>query len=413
MSDTESAPLCTGTSNRSECADRQSREIIDESDVFIDVHKAIRRMAPAPRTRVPKGAVVAEDIDQIQKSAPSEQAGPDKRFRADSDSLIHVQPDQSGRKATLMMRVGSANGDVHGPTTPATVQGSTKDIKEHLRHLGPSNLAKRPRQTRYTTVKIKPGGGFSIAEATAATVAGNPASESNAGSQRGRHSSDPNIGTGAAAGVALSTTGGKAASDAVQAVHQGYGTMSPLGMDVLGRKSTRDAGASGNIASRSRSRSSSRRKEGRSRTVDGRNEGAEKSASQARKGNDSSSSTSGSTSPVLAQRAARSGSIIQHTLDTGGITKLVLEANESSESDGTTPQVAGQRNTAGSNGRGQERDDDRQQSQNKTDDGTGENTGKKRRKRLRRDKSDTKGSPSGQSGDGGKSDTTPLLKGED
>ena len=36
------------------------REIIDESDVYVDVHKAIRRMAPAPRTRVPKGKVVPD-----------------------------------------------------------------------------------------------------------------------------------------------------------------------------------------------------------------------------------------------------------------------------------------------------------------------------------------------------------------
>ncbi|KAG9802714.1 DUF21-domain-containing protein, partial [Aureobasidium melanogenum] len=30
-------------------------EIIDESDVFVDVHKAIRRIAPAPRTRYTRG----------------------------------------------------------------------------------------------------------------------------------------------------------------------------------------------------------------------------------------------------------------------------------------------------------------------------------------------------------------------
>ena len=35
-------------------------EIVDESDVFIDVHKAIRRSLPAPRMRVPRGQVVEE-----------------------------------------------------------------------------------------------------------------------------------------------------------------------------------------------------------------------------------------------------------------------------------------------------------------------------------------------------------------
>ena len=37
-----------------------NREIIDESDVYVDVHKAIRRMAPAPRNRVPKGKIVPD-----------------------------------------------------------------------------------------------------------------------------------------------------------------------------------------------------------------------------------------------------------------------------------------------------------------------------------------------------------------
>lgn len=35
--------------------------------------------------------------------------------------------------------------------------GTADDIREHLKHLGPSNLASRPRQTRYQNVKIKRG----------------------------------------------------------------------------------------------------------------------------------------------------------------------------------------------------------------------------------------------------------------
>ena len=38
----------------------QNREIIDESDVFIDVPKAIRRNMPAPQFRVPKGVIVTD-----------------------------------------------------------------------------------------------------------------------------------------------------------------------------------------------------------------------------------------------------------------------------------------------------------------------------------------------------------------
>jgi len=39
-----------------------------------------------------------------------------------------------------------------------TQRGATDEIREHLKHLGPSNLASRPRQTRYNTVKIKRAG---------------------------------------------------------------------------------------------------------------------------------------------------------------------------------------------------------------------------------------------------------------
>jgi len=48
-------------------------EIIDESDVFIDVHKAIRRMAPAPRARVPRGKAL-NDISRKPSEAPVPEA---------------------------------------------------------------------------------------------------------------------------------------------------------------------------------------------------------------------------------------------------------------------------------------------------------------------------------------------------
>merc|ERR1711939_605664 len=35
------------------------------------------------------------------------------------------------------------------------VRGNMNDMREHLKHLGPSNLASRPKSTRYNTVKIK------------------------------------------------------------------------------------------------------------------------------------------------------------------------------------------------------------------------------------------------------------------
>ena len=73
-----------------------SREIIDESDVYVDVHKAIRRLAPAPRTRVPKGKVVpdsehAEDtyLKGIKGSVENQTKGRQTVNRASSAANVN------------------------------------------------------------------------------------------------------------------------------------------------------------------------------------------------------------------------------------------------------------------------------------------------------------------------------------
>lgn len=65
--------------------------------------------------------------------------------------------DRSGSPmtSTLLLRRSSAGPDGRLDNVP--VRASFDDIKQHLKHLGPSNRASNPKTTRSTTVKIKPG----------------------------------------------------------------------------------------------------------------------------------------------------------------------------------------------------------------------------------------------------------------
>ncbi|TLD32342.1 DUF21-domain-containing protein [Venturia nashicola] len=146
-------------------------EIIDESDVFIDVHKAVRRLHPAPFSRVrraDKGQIIATpdvlvpnseqegllaafDKDQQTEGRRSRAASvtevPRKAARRQSASERSKSPPGT----TFMLRRGSSGGE------PQAMRSSNADIRQHLKHLGPSNAASRPKATRIGTVHIKPG----------------------------------------------------------------------------------------------------------------------------------------------------------------------------------------------------------------------------------------------------------------
>src|SRR5947207_686799 len=147
-------------------------EIIDESDVYIDVHKAIRRIAPAPKARIPKGhfisdteyhrAVAPEDtlidisenrslMNNGSERTDSHTVDPDLRLLNRASTTLSDYG--SSPKATFLKRSTSNNGDDLIP-----IRGNVAEMREHLKHLGPWNLAARPKSTRYSAVKIKPGG---------------------------------------------------------------------------------------------------------------------------------------------------------------------------------------------------------------------------------------------------------------
>lgn len=148
-------------------------EIIDESDVFVDVHKvrierclsylepginssqAIRRIHPAPRTRVPKGEVVA---DPAQKHTDAIKDGELQAEQPDGSSGKRLSLQEDRPKATTFLMRRRSSGTASQSLDRATTRGIRSDdpeIRQHLKHLGPSNVASRPKATRIGTVKIK------------------------------------------------------------------------------------------------------------------------------------------------------------------------------------------------------------------------------------------------------------------
>lgn len=125
-------------------------------------------MAPAPKAKYQRrlshgGKSVADGHDG--KSSEDTKVGEDETLENGKSHTKDARPaaetgqarDRSGSPmtGTLLLRRSSAGLDGRLENVP--VRASFDDIKQHLRHLGPSNRASNPKSTRSTTVKIKPG----------------------------------------------------------------------------------------------------------------------------------------------------------------------------------------------------------------------------------------------------------------
>ncbi len=316
-------------------------EIIDESDVFVDVHKAIRRLAPAPRTRVPKGQIVADPTDAVASSHEGNLIDIDEGTTLSPNDIQkkpkypdlmppkvngHNYSSSPRRSLPHARRRSSGNsqvGELKGPRS-----ANTGELREHLKHLGPSNLASRPKTTRWASVKIKPGSSADMQAMSIASGYKTPdrrVSES-ASSVRG------GIGEG------LLHSGGVDAKDGVQAVQQGYGGTSLT--SPLGRRPNSSA-SKGIQTSPSRGQSQTPEVD-----ADGRDGGSRGSSPRARSrplARSRSESTigslpdrarNGSKSPRYTSRGpARSGSITENVIDSNGIRKVVLEMTSSSSNE--------------------------------------------------------------------------------
>ncbi|KAK2061511.1 DUF21-domain-containing protein [Colletotrichum caudatum] len=136
-------------------------EIIDESDVYIDVHKAIRRMTPAPKARTPKKTVVHSPrvipengnfMDFGEESHPPYERHVSAGALSDSENNLS----SSAPRTTFLMRRSSTGPDGRMTSSAVPVKATFDEAKQHLKHLGPSNRASNPKNTKSTTVKIKP-----------------------------------------------------------------------------------------------------------------------------------------------------------------------------------------------------------------------------------------------------------------
>ncbi|KAI0403258.1 DUF21-domain-containing protein [Xylaria palmicola] len=141
-------------------------EIIDESDVFVDVHKAIRRAHPGPHARaqwrdfmakevaIKEGRLVdleEEDEEGVNDQAVQHKRTPSLNGRSEA-SVLSQSP-----KTTVLLRRTSADPKGKTAHTAVPVRTNLEDMKDQLKNLGPSNPASNPKSTRVSAVKIKPG----------------------------------------------------------------------------------------------------------------------------------------------------------------------------------------------------------------------------------------------------------------
>lgn len=340
-------------------------EIIDESDVFVDVHKAIRRLTPAPRNRFAKHAPPA-----------------DVKLPKSHTDLVDISEDQT-LKVTDLRRVSTTEADAHKPsagqrrlsgssvaTDSKTKRGGNRDdVKEHLKHLGPSNLASRPKTTRYSSVKIKPGTDSNPLAVRATPVA-------NGRMELSRRISETHSEYNSGIGEGIVKSAARDASDGVIALAQNYGT--------LGSPPTERRPASANKAVQA---------EPSAITNGSRDEESESFSRPPMRTDESQDDVADlpsrrrSRSPYFAKGPARSGSITENFIDSNGVRKVVLEFTSSSESNEEEDNSGSNRKrlerTSSTRNSSVSKVNSQPESKPEPDDNEGGN-GKKRRRRKKR-----------------------------
>lgn len=321
-------------------------------------------MHPAPNQRVPKGQVITDPDTSlangeealIDAADDKKEPDPHQSLRRHATSIDTRGREANGRPEDLRRHSSTAyTSDREGG------QKKTKpQIRDHLKHLGPSNLASRPRQTRYNTVKIKPGAG-TLGDAMS------KASETSDTTPRNSIAAQGGVGAG------LLTSAGHDAKDGVLAVAAGYGSIPSGASPPSPNKSRRSLSALAENVERGRDEESPSRDRTKSKR-------RSRATSQSTLG----SMHSGTKSPQRKLRgAARSGSITEQIVDLGGIKKTVLEMTSSSDSGEGGAQVQG-------DGQSDVIDDRKENKQ------SGESKKKKRRRRAKK-------------GGGAAGEDTPLL----
>jgi metal transporter CNNM len=274
-------------------------------------------MAPAPKARVQKGHIV-NNPENAALNAPEDhlidlsEAGAPTRSLTNGDRNASPATFGTSPKTTTFMRRSSSGAD----GIPITIRGTVDDMREHLKHLGPSNLASRPKSTRYNTVKIKAGHGPSRNDSRTNSTAfhGSIIEEP--------YHDDPSPQGGEGEGLLKSA--GKDAKDGVEAVQQSYGSFGTKSPSRLSKNEIYFDGEA-------RASSLSVNKTRKSQSPEPRPLSSHES-NGSRESSDTLGSLNGS-NPRKKRGIARSGSITENIIEAGGIRKVVLETNSSSGED--------------------------------------------------------------------------------
>lgn len=260
---------------------------------------------------MPKGAIVTEpskDIgkgeeDLIDIGEEQKDQQPALRRMLTPDHLHNIKA--NGTQAPGMRRTSSV--------ADTSKQKDQRD-RDQLKNLGPSNLASRPRQTRYNTVKIKPGGeSFTehVARSTSQQTSDPP-------SEVPRSTA---IAAQGGVGAGLLNSGGKDAKDGVAALQAGYGTMDGTPSPSLGKG--RDSEPWNKVSiSPKRTRDQEREEQRPTSEHQGRAISPSSTVGSLRSFSSRSKTKHG---------VARSGSLSENVVTAGGIKKTVLEPSSSSD----------------------------------------------------------------------------------
>lgn len=261
-----------------------------------------------------------------------------------------------------------------------TQRGATDEIREHLKHLGPSNLASRPRQTRYHAVKIKHRGG-----------GGSPSLSAQTDVESGRSISDatrqvPPISYQGGIGAGLVSSGNDA-KDGAHALKLGYGTINSSDNVT---KST-NAQQFKELPQVSIPEAVSEEREEQTRSA---------SARQGSSGTGSVTSTESKSDFIYHHRGpTRSGSITEQIVDVNGIRKVVLHTNGTSSSEGEGKSSSPNQTRHSSPDRKSAVNDSKNHTKEHPDSSS---NAKKRRRRKKR--------PHQKPSDGGNAENEPLLQ---
>jgi len=211
-------------------------EIIDESDVFKDVHKAIRRIAPAPTHRARGVSRTPSRIAQVVEPEPLQPGDVDDEADSETrpllgrpntsdnvhqhdhrDSTASLNEPRPSRTNSLMRRKSSGSGSAG---VRSIQLARNPELRQQFKNLGPSNLASRPKQTRVNTIRIKPGlTSTTIHEHQAASFKDNTITEPSATAAQ----------KGIGAGTVTPGLSGRDGAQALTVAQNGYGTLDKAG----------------------------------------------------------------------------------------------------------------------------------------------------------------------------------------